>query len=340
MKIKALIAVALMICSLSGCFNYEEIENGATVAAITIDKEKEFLVSVEIIKASNGGSKSEIVSQKGETVHSALYSLIGVLNNNIYLGHCESLILSPIVAKSGIYEILEYFMVNDEFRKDMIVFVSNTEKASEILEGKNVSGEIVGYEINKSVDADRDYQGSTVYSPLYKVISAIEREKGAALISAIGIENEMVKLDGCIYLCGDKMAGTLSSKETQVMNLLRNDTKEVKTTLGGNGVTLEDISTEIKEKNGTVTLKCSFKMSTLEIKNGDNEAIKKAEESFTDEAGKLIEKMQKSKKLDVFKISTLISEKGTDFRERYEGLEIKPKVKIELKESGITDEKS
>lgn len=348
MKIKLLLFLFLILPLFSGCFNYQEIEDGVSVSAITIDegKEKKYSVSIEVIKASEKGeTETQILSGEGDSVHRAIYYMSSMLNNGIYLGHCESLILSKDIAKKGVSEILEYFIRNNEFRKDMVVFVSKTDTAKEILEGVNIESQIVGYEITNTVDADTKHEGNTIYSPLYKLVANIERKKGAPIASVVDIDKSndesKLRINGCAYFSNDKLAGFLSSEETQILNILRNDAKEIKITLNKMGVTLKNISTKRKKDNDGVVISTDADFEIFETAGklvNDKENIEGAEEELNFKINSLIYKMQKSKQIDVFKIATLYDKKGEDLREFYSDMKITTKVEIKLKGSGTVDE--
>lgn len=348
MKIKLLLFLLLTLPLFSGCFNYQEIEDGVSVSAITIDEgdEKKYSVSIEVIKTTEEGkSETEILSGEGDSIHRALYYMSSMLNNDIYLGHCESLILSKAVAEKGINEILEYFIRNNEFRKDMVVFVSKTETAKEILEGTNIEGQIVGYEITNTVDSDSKHEGNTIYSPVYKLVANIERKKGAPIASVIDIDQSndksKLKVNGCAYFSDDKLAGFLSTEETQILNILRNDATEIKITLNQMGVTLKNISTKRKKDiNGiTILTKADFEIfETAGKKVNDKQNIKNAEKELNLKIDSLVNKMQKLKQIEIFKIATLYDKKGESFREFYSNLKITTNAEIKLKGSGTVDE--
>ncbi|MBQ5320474.1 MAG: Ger(x)C family spore germination protein [Oscillospiraceae bacterium] len=347
MKIK-LLFLSLILPLLTGCFNYQEIEDGVTVSAITIDfgDESKYRVGIEIIKTGdNSQTETQVLSGEGESIHSALYKMIGMLNNNIYLGHCESVILSKEVAESGINDILEYFMRNNEFRKNMIIFVSKTENASEILQGINVKSQIVGYEINNSVDADNKHQSNTVYSPLYKVTNAILSEKGAALVSVIEIDKSddesRLKLNGCGYFYRDKLAGFLTAEETQILNIIRNDANEVRLTLNKMGITIDNASTSLKKQENKIVLRTKARIEIFETegkKITDKSNLDNIKEELYKRTEELIEKMQKNKQIDVFKVATLFDKKGESSHQYFNSLEIKPEIELKLKGSGTINE--
>ena len=109
---KKIILSMSLIIMMSGCWNYNELNNYSIATGMAIDyKDDKYIVSFLI---SNG--KRELSSSNKSTYHSTLYSGEGITiyeaiknielisTKKLYIGHLTSIVISEEVARRGLYD--------------------------------------------------------------------------------------------------------------------------------------------------------------------------------------------------------------------------------------------
>ncbi len=229
-KISVIVAFCLF---LSGCFNYKEIRDSAVVTAISIDvsDSAKYKVGAEVVKAGDMGDslENEVLSVDCNSLTEGLSEIVKLVNKNVYLGYCELIIIGERLAERGISDILDYFIRNIEYRNDLLVFISKDSEAKAILNTKNIEQKIIGHGLSDSLKADEDYQATSVYSKLYKIMNETKTDNCSSMISVLKKESnndeEIIKISGSAYFKGDKILGFLSENDTFFINLLNNRVK-------------------------------------------------------------------------------------------------------------------
>lgn len=142
MKIK--IVILLLICfSMSGCFNYREINDLAILTAIGIDKkENNYNVTLQIV---NTQLKSQNINNtnnpdfytytfEGATIQEALRNMIKSSPKRTYGNHLKILLISEEIAKEGLNKGMDFFIRDSESEKQFLMVISRNTSAKEILE--------------------------------------------------------------------------------------------------------------------------------------------------------------------------------------------------------------
>lgn len=106
-KIHKIIIILLFIFCLSGCYNYEEINNYAIVSGISIDQNKEdnskYDVGIQIMNAKKDeeadNSLITFYKASGNTIFESLEKIMLDSPKEIYLGHNEVIVISETLLK-------------------------------------------------------------------------------------------------------------------------------------------------------------------------------------------------------------------------------------------------
>ncbi|MFZ7120778.1 MAG: Ger(x)C family spore germination C-terminal domain-containing protein [Eubacteriaceae bacterium] len=130
-NVRKILVIFLLINTilLCGCWNYNEIDKLAVVAGVAIDKgiDKNYSITVEIIKLQTGGMetniKSEIISEEGDTVFDAVRGIIALIGEKLYWSNVETEVAiaelgntvdySDDIVKKEISECIEKNIEND-----------------------------------------------------------------------------------------------------------------------------------------------------------------------------------------------------------------------------------
>ena len=142
MKIIKILTFIVIIFSLTGCFDYKEINDYAVVSAISIDKSnkknKKYTVGIQIMNAKKDeeseASSIAFYKSDGDTIYEGLEQILLDLPKELYLGHNEVLILGEeLLKKESALNFLDYFLRDSEVEKDSLVIVAKEDKAYEVL---------------------------------------------------------------------------------------------------------------------------------------------------------------------------------------------------------------
>jgi len=139
---------ALALLVLAGCWDRKELNDLALVTAAAIDRTEDdaIVLSVQLfvpragmsnqmgsIGTSGGDDMTVVRSAKGKTIAAAMSRLQERFPRKIFWGHSEALIFGESTAKSGIRELVDFFLRFPQPREHANVFVSKGE-AKKILE--------------------------------------------------------------------------------------------------------------------------------------------------------------------------------------------------------------
>ncbi|NLZ84169.1 MAG: Ger(x)C family spore germination protein, partial [Acholeplasmataceae bacterium] len=101
--------------TMSGCWDYQEINNVTNVAGIALDKgeEKKFKLTFETIvfkPSADFNISVKLVETEGDTIFEGIRNAVAVAGKRLYIGHCKAIIFSEEIAKEGIKEHLDFFV--------------------------------------------------------------------------------------------------------------------------------------------------------------------------------------------------------------------------------------
>lgn len=138
---KKIIISIIFLFSLTGCWNYHELNNYSIVTGIAIDKaENGYEVSVLIsntpkneTNSNDNSSKIVIYSGTGDTVFTAIKDIGLISAKELYIGHFAVLIISEDVAKEGVNPVVDLFLRESSSKKNFSIVISRDCKAKDTL---------------------------------------------------------------------------------------------------------------------------------------------------------------------------------------------------------------
>ncbi|MBB2479501.1 Ger(x)C family spore germination protein [Bacillus sp. APMAM] len=122
---------------LSGCWSSREINNLAIINAMGVDQNEkgEIVLSVAIVKPNNLFPQESTVredkedsflveSASGKTLYDAIEKLSSTIADKVYLGHVNVVVFGEKAAQGGMEESLDFFKRENEFRPNILFFVT------------------------------------------------------------------------------------------------------------------------------------------------------------------------------------------------------------------------
>lgn len=219
--------------SLSGCWNYREIEDLAIVSGLAFDKQGDnYIVTTEIVDIK-GGKNSKIstilISSEGTTIFDAVRKSIRKSGKRLYHSHAEIVIISTQLAKEGIIPILDWINRDAEQRYTLHFLVSKEKSAKEILEQHPMTSDILSFELNNMLKSQKNLS-SALDIEQWQFLNDFAAMGISATLPTINITIDSDKLTpeitGTALFKEDKLVGFLDGDDTKTLMFIKNKIKD------------------------------------------------------------------------------------------------------------------
>ena len=226
---KKIILSLILLLTLTGCWNYNELNDYSIVSGVAIDKlEDQYEMSVLISNSpksnssESNSSESQVViySGKGDSIFSALKQIGLISPSELYFGSFSVLVVSEEVAKDGINNAIDFFVRYPNSRKNFYVVLSKEDKAKDTLKIMTPLSSFPSQKITDNVKSTTELQG---------IISSKNFNDLLSTILTPGTELSL----NCIEIVGDVEEG--SSKEN-----IESSEPKTYTKLGNLGIFKDD----------------------------------------------------------------------------------------------------
>lgn len=198
---KVILSLIVLFC-LTGCWNYNELNDYSIVSGVAIDKvDNEYEASILISNSpkSNSGdsnsSQSQVVvySGKGDSIFSALKQIGLISPKELYFGSFSVLVISEDVAKDGVDSAIDFFVRYPNARKNFYVVLSKDAKAKDTLKIMSPLSSFPSQKITDNVKSTTELQGIISSINFNDLLSTILSEGIEASINYIEIEGDEEK---------------------------------------------------------------------------------------------------------------------------------------------------
>lgn len=249
---KKIIVSFIFLITLSGCWNYHELNNYSIVTGVAIDKSEEgYEVSVLIANTpkndtdkESSSSKIVVYSGKGDTIFTAIKDIGLISAKELYMGHFAVLVISEDVAKDGINEVIDLFLRESSTKKNFYVSVTKDCKAKDTLKIITPLSNFPSQNIADNLVSTSQLQGIVSNVTFNELLSNLKREGIENTINSLNIignssegskkenveESEpktYVKLGPLGLFKGDKLVYWTNQEESVGINTVKNKTKEM-----------------------------------------------------------------------------------------------------------------
>lgn len=367
------IITATLSLSLTGCWNYREIDQLYMVSGFAVDKapDGKFLITVEAVDIKTAGKEATfaplILSAEGETLLDAIRNIIIISGRKLYWSHAKVIIIGQELAKEGIIPILDLISRDPEPRLELNVIISKERTAGEIFLLQSTVEKIQGFEIYTMVKSQKSLSKAPTIKA-YQLVNSLSLEKGAAVLPVIGFAmnagKKNIALSGAAVLKKEQLAGFLGEEDTKYLLFVRDEIKggvlpEMKLSEASPKI----ISLEIFENktqitpvysNGKVSMNIEIKTKAAVDEHGttksyiDPENIsvlkREAEKSLENNIKNTIRKVQEEYETDIFgfgneikiKMPSLWKSMEQDWDRLFPDLDVNVKASIDIRNTGIT----
>ena len=218
-------------CLLSSCQDALDLENRDICTAVVADKQNDsvfFYVEIPQILsvlqqhqsdlASGQNMSISIVKGGGKTFSDARLSLDRALNNPLYLGAVQSLVITERLADSGIDEYTLRVRQLTDYRKTMNVIVT-PDTPEDFLGTRPSNQATVGFAIEDTLNSMIE-QGATYRLSLADLLQKLESKNPCYLINTLAVRDGEIKLIGSAVFDGGKRIGFIPFEESRGITLM------------------------------------------------------------------------------------------------------------------------
>lgn len=196
------ITIFISIILLSGCQNYQEINNYAIVSGISIDKsneENKYTVGIQIMNAKkdeeSDNSLITFYKSDGNTIYEALQRITLDSPKELYLGHNEVVVISEdLLKEKDPLNYLDYFMRDSKIEKDSLVMIAKDDKAYEILKIITPLETIPSRNLKSTLSVADSFSGILTIVTIDEFISDLSNKGKEAVLPSVSITGK--KKDG------------------------------------------------------------------------------------------------------------------------------------------------
>lgn len=191
-----IITLFLLLFLVSGCQNYQEINNYAIVSGISIDKSEDeenlYTVGIQIMNAKkdeeSDNSLITFFKSDGNTIFEALQKIMLDSPKELYLGHNEVVVISEeLLREKDPLLYLDYFMRDSKVEKDSLVMIAKDDKAYEILKIITPLETIPSRNLKATLSVADTFSGTLTIVTIDEFISDLESGGKEATLPSVSI---------------------------------------------------------------------------------------------------------------------------------------------------------
>lgn len=189
------IILILLVLSLTGCWNYTELNNLAITTGFAVDFiDNEFEVTILISNSQKKTStnsqtvaSSAVYSGKGKTIFEAIKDTSMAVSKQIYLSHIEVLVLSEEVAKNKTKEVIDFFFRYPQTRNEFLMVIAENCNAKDTFEVTTPLETFPSQNISKNLEITNMLQGYIYTVTFNEFVRAIIEEGRNPVLPTISI---------------------------------------------------------------------------------------------------------------------------------------------------------
>ncbi len=213
---------------LSGCYDYNELNDLAIVSGVAIDYEDDtFKVAFEILSTKKEGETSGATSTyntmgEGKSIVEAFDNNGLALDKIPYYEHIEVVIISEDIAKEHFKEVSELLIRNSKMRNEFYTVIAHNVKAQDILLTTSKEKPIASSYIAGLLEHSSKTTSSAYYAPFTDVLSKMLTKGEDARLSTLTIKEDNIVLDGMGVFKDFKLEHIFNEDEASIINLIDN----------------------------------------------------------------------------------------------------------------------
>ena len=279
--------VILITLSLTGCYNYKELNQIVVVSSFIVDKiDNEYILYLNTIKIDEDKTSIETNKGKGLTIIEAARNINNYLSKSLLNSNLEYVILSKEVIKNNLNEVIDYLSRDTLLPFNFLILTTDNID--------NILNEIKTIDIPSLIKISSKKNGYTYQLNFKTLLNNYLSKEKETLYPSINIKDNKLQIDSMFYFNNNEEI-KLTKEEALSFNIINNNLKNSVITINCNDkyFSLETLKTKI-EKSSNKELKIKPYIETklisyecsLDLNKINN--IKKLEELANDYINKII----------------------------------------------------
>ena len=341
MKKLILVLLCFLLCS---CKDYAELNKLAIVTAMGIDKKNDkYEISLLIANSpkadttsKEGEAKTTVYKAVGKTVAEAIKEINKKSPKELYFSHINVVIISEEIGKEGFFKVADWLIRHPQTRNKFYLMQVNDNKASNVLKiisplesfpSQSIATLIESSKNSRAVGDTASYSNfigrilEKGYEPIMLTVkingNVKEGSKQENLETAE--PKTYLSLGPLAIYKNDKLIKTTTKKETDIINIINNEAKELTTTIKYKNNNLNIFSNNLKTKlkltsnnSGIIYIKGSGSIyeANGNINLNNNKEIKKIEKAWNktikNNTEKLLTNIKENYQSDIFGFGNMI----------------------------------
>ena len=262
---KKIVFVLIIIFTLTGCYNYKELNDLGIVSAIGISKENdEFILDVQLINiveaGKNGISESPItvISAKGKTIFEAARSLNSKSPKTFFISNLEYVLLDKSVLEVNLKEVIDYLTRDTRLPINFLIVTTIENKPKDIMSALSQFDINSASNLSKTLKLSEERFGESYSLTMKDLLNKYLQGFGTTLYPNVKLVGDINKLNNTDSLKTSnvedyvEIKGLIFFKDNETIKLSKEEAF-------GYNFLLNHIT------NGTLTCKCDGGYFTAEI---------------------------------------------------------------------------
>jgi len=280
---KKLLILLIILFTITGCYDYQELNNRAIISGISIDYHDQYIVNFEILNNKESNSK-ENTSQKaylvegiGDTIVEAFQNASDKIDSETYLPHLKVLILSEEAASIKMRDIVDYMLREPNIRNIFTPVVAKDCSAKEILTSASTENPVISEKIDSLIRNNKYSENISIEINFDYFMDKFEDKRIDPVLTAITLVNETPTLAGIALFENRSLKTILDTEQAAIFNVLTNDSSNHILKLACSdqeGFTIINLyknkKTDLEIKEDTLKIKSNLNASVLKDSCGYN----------------------------------------------------------------------
>jgi len=355
--LKKIILILTILLTITGCYDYQELNDRAIVSGISIDYENEkFIVNYEILnnqKSEDPMLKAYMAEGEGSTIVEAFQNASDSISKETYLSHLKVLIIGENAAKEKLRIIADYMLREPYIRNIFAPVIAKNTTAKKILQNTTKESPVVSEQIDSLIRNNKYNENISLNVDFDHFMDEYEDERIDPSLTAIELLNEKVTLAGMAILEEGKLKKILDAEDAAIFNVLDNKSSNHRLNLPcedqNDGYTIINLynnkNTDIKITENTLKITSNLKAGVIKDSCGYDfregqiyeelgskyaEILKKEYESFWNKITK--------EGADVLGIRKKYYQSKRKELENWQNLKLETEIEIKINKNGKTFE--
>ena len=267
---KKVLILFILLFSLTGCFDYVEIDDLVIITGMLIDyKDNEFEITSQVIE-NDGKTTIKVFTTTCDSIDKCIYETSKLLNKDLFISHLKIIILTESTITSNI-NYYDYFLREPKSKMNFNVYYIDDEYKNEILNIYEDNNGSAFYIKNLMEFNNKIFSSSTPLSFLDLIYKKVELGIDPIypnLIIKKNNDEKIIYLENLITFNDKKEKITLNDEEGIIYNIITNNIIKTLITIpcGDNYFSLEikNSKTNFKWKKNIFNINVSLegKLST------------------------------------------------------------------------------